>query len=704
MAAWATTLLAIGACGGAPLAPTAPPDASGARPDADVSVAKPDADAAPETTPPDGEGIDAALPEAPGRPVPDANTTSDALTSGVCSAGGWCWSDTTLQSNALDAVWGAAADDVWAVGAAGTILHWNGAAWSPSASGTTTELEDVWGSGPADVWAVGAGVVLHWDGQTWSKVVAALGTDLTTESLPLRRVWGTSATDVWALGGVSYPPPPGVPNGAILHWDGSAWAIVPSPNTNELGAIWGAGPNDVWAFAAQSSVVHWDGHAWAAVSIAPAYLYQPTHAWGSGPADIWLATGGSGPLHFDGHAWQTLCDATSCVDANAFWGTSARDVWLVGPAGKAAHWNGTDWTDVQTPTSQDLNAAWGSSPSDVWAVGAAGAIEHWDGSSWSGTGTTDTTTLRGVWASGPGDVWAVGARPPDAWAVHWDGRAWTESVVLAAPATVPNQVPLSEQLSAVWGSAPDDVWAVGTDDGSVGKGQIVHWDGRAWTSFQTPMATSPGFSFPTLALYALWGSGPDDVWAGGGGGGTRTTLHWDGRSWSSVGIASSFGETHGLWGSGRSDVWAVGVLGSILHWDGSDWQEMKASAHFSTNPQTLYAVWGTGPTDVWAVGGTNAYAPGGNEPGIILHFDGASWTEVPTRQAPLVPLFGVWGSGPSDVTAVGGDGIAGDDVLHFDGVAWTASPSGTTQPLRSVWGLGAGALFAVGDGGTFLHR
>ena len=54
-------------------------------------------------------------------------------------------------------------DDIWAVGYAGDIVHWNGSAWSTTASGTTSNLSDVWGSGPDEVWAVGVGgAVLHY--------------------------------------------------------------------------------------------------------------------------------------------------------------------------------------------------------------------------------------------------------------------------------------------------------------------------------------------------------------------------------------------------------------------------------------------------------------------------------------------------------------------------------------------------------------
>ena len=40
----------------------------------------------------------------------------------------------------LDGVWGSSATDVFAVGDSGTILHYNGSAWSAMSSGTTNEL------------------------------------------------------------------------------------------------------------------------------------------------------------------------------------------------------------------------------------------------------------------------------------------------------------------------------------------------------------------------------------------------------------------------------------------------------------------------------------------------------------------------------------------------------------------------------------
>jgi hypothetical protein len=59
--------------------------------------------------------------------------------------------------------------------------------------------------------------------------------------------------------------------------------------------------------------------------------------------------------------------------------------------------------------------------------------------------------------------------------------------------------------------------------------------------------------------------------------------------------------------------------------------------------------------------------------------------------------FGVWGSSPSDVFAVGTTGNTGF-IDHFDGSAWTQVFDSPTS-LYSVWGAGGGVVLAVGEQG-----
>ncbi|HRI48700.1 MAG TPA: hypothetical protein PLW65_00845 [Pseudomonadota bacterium] len=79
--------------------------------------------------------------------------------------------------------------------------------------------------------------------------------------------------------------------------------------------------------------------------------------------------------------------------------------------------------------------------------------------------------------------------------LHFDGSAFS---VVSGGTT-------AATLTAVWGSAPANVWAVGSVAGPLG-GRILHYDGVRWTE----MASGSN------ALYGLWGSAADDVYAVGG--------------------------------------------------------------------------------------------------------------------------------------------------------------------------------------------
>src|SRR5690348_10293964 len=95
--------------------------------------------------------------------------------------------------------------------------------WRTQSSGVTANLSSVWGSSARDVFAVGSGgTILHYDGNAWT---AQPG-----QAADLQDVWGTSGTDVFAVGA----------GGAILHYDGRAWTPQASGTTRDLFALWGS--------------------------------------------------------------------------------------------------------------------------------------------------------------------------------------------------------------------------------------------------------------------------------------------------------------------------------------------------------------------------------------------------------------------------------------------------------------------------------
>jgi photosystem II stability/assembly factor-like uncharacterized protein len=89
--------------------------------------------------------------------------------------------------------------DVWLVGDAGINLHSTTGAsgtWSVQLSGTTQDLFGVTADSATRAFAVGAaGTILHWDGSTWRLIATSTGANLRAVAQ------GFSAPlDLWVVG------------------------------------------------------------------------------------------------------------------------------------------------------------------------------------------------------------------------------------------------------------------------------------------------------------------------------------------------------------------------------------------------------------------------------------------------------------------------------------------------------------------------
>ena len=180
--------------------------------------------------------------------------------------------------------------DVWAVGSTGTnasgsgqqalIEHWDGPAWtlipSPSLPGIGNYLHGVDATSPADAWAVGTTdftdhqdpLVLHWNGTAWQQVPSNSG----SPDAQLNSVATTSGSDAWAVGMTRPSTCNPECETLILHWNGTAWSPVPSPNPaagylNDLFGVVAICPHNAWAVGttdyAQTLITHWNGKTWS---------------------------------------------------------------------------------------------------------------------------------------------------------------------------------------------------------------------------------------------------------------------------------------------------------------------------------------------------------------------------------------------------------------------------------------------------------
>lgn len=335
-------------------------------------------------------------------------------------------------NNQLLGVDAVSANDVWAVGWAQDptgppyvkrtlIEHFNGSVWNivPSPNkrnDTLSQLYAVSGTSANNVWAVGSSsdgklpsrtLIQHWDGNAWS-IVASPSPD--SQFNELRGVAAISAQDAWAVGyrgGTQNETPIET---FILHWDGTSWSQVTSPNVsgaNQLFGIAAISAGDIWAVGSVSGAplaLHWNGSTWSIVSVGV----------GSGLSSESFA---------------------------AVTGSAANDVWAVGQGNgiftnqvfaTIRHWDGSRWTE------KVCRAASASNPPAGYEGGGPNAY------------------FTGVSAAASDDVWAVGVAGSGPMILHWDGQAWTE---VTHPRAFPNAASLYAVTTLTAGSA----WSVGLE-------------------------------------------------------------------------------------------------------------------------------------------------------------------------------------------------------------------------------------------------
>jgi hypothetical protein len=243
--------------------------------------------------------------------------------------------------NELFGVAAVAADDIWSVGltrdftsSQSLILHWDGNAWTevdhphPGIGGvlygvTAVASDDVWAVGNSYFDGLQQSVVQHWDGTSWTVVSSPnVGPYLNW----FLSISATSANDIWAVGqhqalfGANQ-----VYQTSVLHWDGSAWSVVPSPNNSQLNNylfdVVGLSADDAWAVGfwdtgaeLMTMTQHWNGTNW---SIFPSpngeggYISELIAVAAVSPTDVWAAG-----QAFDGFFdFETLVEQFKCPES-----------------------------------------------------------------------------------------------------------------------------------------------------------------------------------------------------------------------------------------------------------------------------------------------------------------------------------------------------------------------------------------------------
>lgn len=307
-------------------------------------------------------------------------------------------------------------------------------------------------------------------------------------------------------------------------------------------------------------------------------------------------------------------------------------------------------------------------------------------------GNQFSSSIFAASASSAIDIWAVGDST-----MHFNGTKWT---AFPAPLITGD---LTADLQGVVDISPTLAWAVGNITLGANPGQIIErWNGTKWSLFPNPKLLPNS----QADLFAITSTSANDIWAVGNlvqqviGGALSFNLfeHWDGKAWTPTFINdTTFEGLTGVSADSPSDAWAVGWVSPLgdgsngtlaIHWNGTNWVHAATPPNLGEGPNQLNAVVTLAPDNAWAVGfSTPGLAGQSATLTLILHWDGTSWTVVPSpnvgpsSSSQSNRLLGLTANSANDIWAFGsyfaadGSGHQMTLLLHYDGTSWTLASS-----------------------------
>ncbi len=319
---------------------------------------------------------------------------------------------------------------------------------------------------------------------------------------------------------------------------------------------------------------------------------------GKGPGDTII-------LHYTGGQWKRVMGVPDAQQLHAAYLVLSKVVmisetegWIVGsfesidtqePYGVILHYTGGRWTVQQMIAHASLMDIAMTSASNGWAVGGVQQDEqsfptqslllHYDGHTWTPAQTPPGQVLLSVAMTSATDGWIIGgtagANELGDLLLRYNGSVWSQT-------SLPPSLGYINHLSAI---SANDVWAVGFG-GAAGRasnalarfssgGQVVftHYDGKTWTTVQTPIIGQQA------SISSLFMDASNDGWAigwvavpNGAVASTHTVyLHYTGGRWVEVNGPDGDGN-FALFMLSASEGWAVSTdSATILHYHNGAW-------------------------------------------------------------------------------------------------------------------------------------
>ena len=246
-------------------------------------------------------------------------------------------------------------------------IHVRGDGWTTLREHYAVDLRDIHGRASDDIYAVGPGTVLHHDGAEWTP-------DEVESEVYLTSVWCSSSDLVLAGGGRS-----------LAHMSQGLWETDLDMDRDWVHDVWGFADGGGCAIDQDGGIFQYTDGVWSLMDILEEE--SPRAVWGTSADDFHIASSigschAGSVVHYDGQAWTTTLETNHGL--SRIWGTSNEDIFTVGAFQDTVyHFDGRDWTNHHLPVNERILALHGRAPDDVYAGGTDGAFLHYDGRVWT---------------------------------------------------------------------------------------------------------------------------------------------------------------------------------------------------------------------------------------------------------------------------------------------------------------------------------
>jgi hypothetical protein len=385
------------------------------------------------------------------------------------------WQVTHLPGSAeVSVIGGTAANNAWAVNAAGDIYHWGGLGWTLQHTSTATS------AGIRSIHMLGAssfafgGRVYRGAGYDESFVARYDGVSVDTILVGGKgEVMGVFPAGGGHLLAQVYGEAGFFSQFTLLReWNGSTWTTIDSVAGGYVPFTPLGGSE--YLVSVEGGILSWDAGSWDTEYGQP-FTSAEYNAIATTGNFVYVATEAGEVLTYDGATWASA--GVSGDRLEALWAFSSTNVYAAGPEGMF-HFNGTAWTLLPlSEVGTDIVKMWGSG-STLFAA-KSDTVFVLNGGVWTPHGGVGGGQyFRDIWGTGPNDVYFVGYPYG---LTYFNGTTWADSPL--APRAPGDS---SFQLTGVGGTALNDVW-IGTD-----YGVVFHYNGVTSTEYAAPDISTVG--------------------------------------------------------------------------------------------------------------------------------------------------------------------------------------------------------------------